>query len=59
MLTWQVHRTDFDISIQLASSHVLPGDLNAGLHDQRLALAFLQQNVARFGGDAEKVRMLI
>ncbi|KAI0692949.1 alpha/beta-hydrolase [Cytidiella melzeri] len=40
----------------LASSHVPAGDLNAGLHDVRASLAFLQDNLVQFGGDPDKVR---
>ncbi|KAJ3537401.1 hypothetical protein NM688_g6694 [Phlebia brevispora] len=48
-VNWRVNTFGF-----LASKHVPLEDLNVGLQDQRAALIFLQDNIARFRGDPEK-----
>jgi carboxylesterase type B len=46
------------LGFPLGPEAVARGVLNLGLHDQRIALQWVQNNIASFGGDPFKVRPL-
>ena len=50
---------DQGVLTQLASSNMDGQDPNAGSLDTKIALEFIQDNIAAFGGDPEKVRLII
>ena len=44
------------LGFPLGPEAVTRGVLNLGLHDQRIALQWVQNNIALFGGDPSQVR---